>query len=92
MKANLQMPPQRKPEKDQKATGSLPLVSHGGGQLWHGSHGKKHDAQERNTKNGSRPRGSFVDTTEQGSNDQGHNHHLNQPVQKQPDLPIRASQ
>ena len=61
---------------------SLPLVHEGGGQLWHGPHGQEHDAEEGHTKDGSGSCCGLLDAREQGANDEGHDHHLDQPAVK----------
>ena len=72
--------PNQEPCKTQRIT-DIPFVSHGGGQLWHGTHSKEHDAQEGDSKDGSGPCSSLVNPTKQGPNDERHDNNLNQPAQ-----------
>lgn len=68
---------------------SLPLVHEGGGQLWHGPHGQEHDAEEGHTKDGSGSGCGLLDAREQGANDEGHDHHLDQPAVKGKSMKLR---
>ena len=48
------------------------------GELWHGPHGDEHDAEEADSKEGTRPGRSLGSAAKQGTNDQTHDNDLQQ--------------